>query len=150
MMRTLLDPDVVWCVQTGKRVVIPVFPQFWTVFSRLAVRAIGKVIHTWHALLQRSPPVGSRTPDLRILFRDLCHSTCVRWISRSWAFQTGSQPLVCPCWPPSEHTEPLYTTLLNLHPVLGRQCLGPRRHPVEQYLFKRPYLVRQFIAVCSA
>ena len=56
---------------------------------------------------------------------------------------TGSPPLVCPCCPTSEHPEPLHTTSLNRHAVLGRLCLGPRRHPVEQHLFERPYMVCQ-------
>src|SRR5215813_11446303 len=37
----------------------------------------------------------------------------------------------------------LHTTILNRHPVLDRLRLRPRRHPVEQYLFERPHVLRQ-------
>src|SRR6267143_3443947 len=39
--------------------------------------------------------------------------------------------------------QPLHPTLLNRYPVLDCLRLGPRRHPVEQHLCERPYVLRQ-------
>jgi hypothetical protein len=53
-----------------------------------------------------------------------------------------SIPVSAPVFLPLRTPQPLHPTLLNRHPVLAYLWLGPRRHPIEQHFFERPYMVR--------
>jgi hypothetical protein len=73
---------------------------------------------------------GSRTYDLRILFRDLSYTGYIVCLSRARTLQTGFQSFARPCEPLSKRTESLSATILNRPPVLDCLRLGPRRYPV--------------------
>src|SRR6266446_9762848 len=64
-------------------------------------------------------------------------------LSRPASLKTGFPNPVHTSWPPSEHTEPVNTMIINWRRFLDRLRLGPRWHAIKQHLFERPDAISQ-------